>query len=44
MIDCEEETVFLACRGNKGARLAAERLAVSRPSGAIEPQPLVIFE
>jgi predicted dehydrogenase len=44
MIDCEEGAVFLACRGSKGARLAAERLAVCRPGGGIEPQPLVMFE
>jgi predicted dehydrogenase len=44
VIDCEEEAVFLACRGSKGARLAAERLAVSRPGGKVEPQRLVMFE
>jgi hypothetical protein len=44
VIDCEEEAVFLACRGSKGARLAAERLAVSRAGGDIEPQPLAMLE
>ena len=44
MIDCEGGAIFLACRGSKGARLAAERLAVCRPGGGIEPQSLVMSD
>jgi predicted dehydrogenase len=44
VIDCKEGAIFLACRGSKGARLAAERLAVCRPGGGIEPQSLVMFD
>jgi predicted dehydrogenase len=43
-VDGEDGAAFLACRGGKGARLAAERLAVSRAGGGAEPRALAMSE
>jgi predicted dehydrogenase len=43
-IDCEDGALFFACRGGKGARLAAERLAVRRLGGEVEPQAFAMVD
>lgn len=40
VIEAEAGQIEWTCRGNAGARLAADRLAIRRPGGPAEPQPL----
>lgn len=40
VIEAEAGQIEWTCRGNAGARLAADRLAIRRPGGTAEPQTL----
>jgi predicted dehydrogenase len=40
MVELDEGALFWTCRGNVGERLRTDRLAVRRPGGPIEPQPI----